>query len=333
MMSVRPLLRRAAYRSGALSLARRRVRHALTAVMLHRVMDPADPDFPLADPVYTLSTPLFAQLLRFFRDHYAVVDLRQVLDAIEGTRALPPHALLITFDDGWADNLTYAAPLLQEHGMPAVIFVAAEAVQEPGIAWWQEEVFALGRTGRLAAWVGEQPEHLRLPRNGTDALAVVTALALLDAPIRERMLQTLPRARSQSRMMLDAAQLRRLPQHRIDVGLHGYRHIPLTAVPDVRDELVRTRAALDRMTAGQAVTTALGCPHGGYDARVVAAAREVGVRAVFTSDKQLNATDGGMLTRWRPLGRVSIDERNIVGSPYRLDASAAARWLWPRELA
>lgn len=332
MSRLRPLLRRAAYRSGALSLRRRQVRQALTAVMLHRVMDPADADFALADPVYTVSTPLFAQLLQFFRDHYFVVDLQQVLDAIDGTRALPRHALLITFDDGWADNLRYAAPMLAEHKMPAVIFVAAEAVQDTATAWWQEEVFACGRTGLLAAWIGETPERERLLGDGADVLDVVTRLALMDAPTRDRVLASLPRQRYQSRMMMDEGGLRRLSAFGIEVALHGYRHIPLTAAPDVRDELMRTSIALERMTAGKAVTSALGCPHGRYDERAVSAARDVGVKAIFTSDKTLNACEDGLLSRERTLGRISIDEKHVMASPYRLDTSAAARWLWAREL-
>jgi len=324
---LRPLLRRTAYRAGALSLARRRVRNALTAVMFHRVMDPADPDIALADPVYTVSTPLFAQLLRFFRDHYAVVDLRHVLDAIEGKRALPRHALLITFDDGWADNLRYAAPLLKEQGLPAVIFVAAQAVQEEGIAWWQEEVFAVGRKDGLDKWLRGLPEQF----DGADAVGVVTRLALMDEAARSRLLATLPREKYQSRMMMKDAELRELAGFGIDVGLHGYLHVPLTDVADVGDELGRTRAALARMTEGKAVISALGCPHGRYDERVLNAARDVGVKAVFTSDKLLNATDGGMLTRVRPLGRLGMNEQNLAASPYRLDKSSTARWLWARD--
>ena len=331
MRRLRPLLRRTAYRTGALSLARRRVRDALTVVMFHRVMDPADPDFALADPVYTVSTPLFAQLLHFFRDHYAVVDLRHVLDSIEGKRALPRHALLITFDDGWADNLRHAAPLLKQQGLPAVIFVAAEAVQDEGLTWWQEEVFAVSRTGRLAAWLSEISERAQF--DGADAVGVVTRLAVMDEAARGRLLAKLPRERYQSRMMMNGEELRELARFGVDVGLHGYLHVPLTDVADVGDELERTRAALAMMTDGKAVPSALGCPHGRYDERVLSAAREVGVKAVFTSDKLLNATDGGMLTRARPLGRLGMNERNLTASPYRLDKSATARWLWAREHA
>ncbi len=336
MTSLRKLLRQTAYRTGVLSMARAGVRHALTAVMFHRVMDPTDPDFAQADPVYTVSAPLFEQLLGFFHDHYAVVDIHQVLDASYGIRALPDHALLITFDDGWADNLRYAAPLLKARGMPAVIFVAAEAVQANSLAWWQEEVFAVSRSGGLAKWLSESNSRARIMEpmsigTGDDPLDVVTRLALMDADHRESILVSLPRRACHSRMMLNTDELRRLHDFGIAIGLHGYRHVPLTTLTDAAAELANAREALARLSAGAAVTTALGCPHGRYDDKVIAATRAVGIKLVFTSDKLLNATEQGMLTHTRPLGRIGITAAHIEPAPNRLDPAAAARWLWAHD--
>jgi peptidoglycan/xylan/chitin deacetylase (PgdA/CDA1 family) len=54
---------------------------------------------------------------------YTAVDLDAVLaHYLEGT-ALPAGAVLITFDDGYRDNLVNAAPILRRHGYPAVQFV------------------------------------------------------------------------------------------------------------------------------------------------------------------------------------------------------------------
>src|SRR5204862_6462518 len=54
---------------------------------------------------------------------YTVVSLEQVLDHYVGGAALPPRAILVTFDDGYRDNLENAVPILRRHGYPAVIFV------------------------------------------------------------------------------------------------------------------------------------------------------------------------------------------------------------------
>jgi peptidoglycan/xylan/chitin deacetylase (PgdA/CDA1 family) len=335
MRRLRPALRNAAYRTGALSLPRSLMRHALTVLMFHRVMDPADPDYAQADPLYTVSAPLFDELLQFFAGHYSAVRLQQVLDAADGKRPLPGHALLITFDDGWADNSRYAAPLLRAHGIPAAVFVAADAVQSATCSWWQEEVFRLGRTGALQDWLNQG--NIRRHVSGTsasgtdDALEVVTRLALMHEDDRAGILASLPGRTSHRRMMMDATELRSLADFDIAVGVHGYRHVPLTDLADAAEELAEAQRAVADLTAGIAVTAALACPHGRYDAGVLAAAQELGFRLVFTSDKVLNMTEQGMLTRMRPLGRIPVIEAHICTTQHRLDTAAAARWLWSRE--
>jgi peptidoglycan/xylan/chitin deacetylase (PgdA/CDA1 family) len=333
MSAWRSLLRGLAYRSGALRLARSRQRAALTVVMLHRVIEPADADFALADPAYTLGLPLFVDLLEFLRRHYQIVSLADVMAAYNATAPLPDHALLITFDDGWADNFRYAAPALKSMGLPAVVFAVAEAVGSGADEWWQERVFAAARNGSLTAWLRKNDTNSDLA-DGSEPLAleVVTRLGAMDTAAREQLVCTLPALPCRTRMMLTAAELAELARYGIDVGLHGYNHVPLTSSPDVTAELLRAKTEIAIMSGGTSVGTALGCPHGRYDAAVVQGARAAGVKLVFTSDPWLNATRQGFLAPDRVLGRINLDGRHIADRFGRLDPSAAARWLWSRQL-
>jgi len=53
---------------------------------------------------------------------YTVVSLDEVIDHYLDRTPLPPRAVLITFDDGYLDNLEHAVPVLERHGYPAVLF-------------------------------------------------------------------------------------------------------------------------------------------------------------------------------------------------------------------
>ena len=53
---------------------------------------------------------------------YTVVSLDEVIDHYLDRKPLPPRAVLITFDDGYLDNLEHAVPVLERHGYPAVLF-------------------------------------------------------------------------------------------------------------------------------------------------------------------------------------------------------------------
>ena len=109
MNPLRIWVRRIAYWSGALPLFRKS--DVLTVVMFHRVVSRTDPNFDRADPAYTIEAGLFAELLYFLRDYFSVVSLHTVMRAMTRLERLPEYPLLITFDDGWADNLHYAAEL------------------------------------------------------------------------------------------------------------------------------------------------------------------------------------------------------------------------------
>ena len=50
--------------------------------------------------------------------------------------ALPERAVGISFDDGYLDNLTVAAPLLSKCGAPATFFVTTRWLESPGEYWW-----------------------------------------------------------------------------------------------------------------------------------------------------------------------------------------------------
>ena len=329
MTRIRPLLRQVAYRSGGLGLMRHRLRSALTVVMFHRVIDPADPDFADADPGNTVSARFFEESLEFFTDHYTVVGLADLFAAANGTRVLPNHPLLISFDDGWADNLRYAAPLLRSRGLPAVIFIAAEPILSPDASWWQQQVFDAARRGALDISLAVVPGR-GTPR---DALDYVCRLAGIEESERANILASIPARAPASRMMLAPEEVSSLAKFGIAVGIHGFHHLPLTEVADLYFELRQARSAVGALSGDEVGACALACPHGRYDQRVLAISREVGIRLIFTSDPILNPTRNGRISETQPLGRISMEAPHLVDGFGRLDPSAAASWLWRRPIA
>ena len=90
---------------------------ALRVLMYHKVND--RPGNRMSVPV-SLFDEQMAQLGEL---GYGVVSLDDVLDHFAGLRPLPPRSVLITFDDGYRDNLENALPVLRRRGYPAVLFV------------------------------------------------------------------------------------------------------------------------------------------------------------------------------------------------------------------
>ncbi|HWR38779.1 MAG TPA: polysaccharide deacetylase family protein [Patescibacteria group bacterium] len=69
---------------------------------------------------------------------YQTASLAELFDDWSGQGALPAKPLVITFDDGYEDNLTTALPILQRYGMKATVFVVAGDVGNPGYMNWEQ---------------------------------------------------------------------------------------------------------------------------------------------------------------------------------------------------
>ena len=96
--------------------------------MFHRVPQETDALAPSVADAH-----MFEEQMRWLSDYCNVVDLREGARLLRDGK-LPPRAAAITFDDGYADNLHIAAPILSRLSLPATFFVATGAV-ESGIMW------------------------------------------------------------------------------------------------------------------------------------------------------------------------------------------------------
>lgn len=329
---LRGLAKTALFRAGPLAAYHRaRNRRVLTVIMFHRVLDRGDRRWAYCDPEYTIAGDLFAQCLAFFTAHYHVVSIDDVLapDA-----HLPDHPLLITFDDGWADHEQVALPLLANAGLPALVFVAADAVDahEPE-RFWEIRLVHAYRRGALdrraltglwsAATTAPAPAFDRLD----DVRALIERMIALDLDRVAALLA--PHAGALAtpgdRHMLTTAELLNLPRNRVAIGGHGASHAPMTRLADPAADLRRSHAELAARLGAPVPTMSF--PHGAYRRDVVDAARAAGYRVVFTSDPVLNPLpDGGPMPTL--LGRVAFDPAAIVDHSGAFRPELLAFHLW-----
>ena len=332
---MRDLAKRLLYSSGALGLYHR-IKNAgsLTVVMFHRVIDREDPRWHVCDPDYTLERRVFADSLRFFRRHYNVVSHDEVLHARMAGVPLPPRALLITFDDGWADNADFALPELKRAGLPAHMFVVSDVVgrRQP---FFQERIVSAFRRGALR--VGELAAVLPARGEGEgmalgedlDALReVIARLEALGREERETLLLPFAAALDDGmRHMVDIEDLRALMDGGVTLGLHGATHTWMTRVEDLDAELGGAREALRRQLEGAPpAADSMSFPYGAHTPEIARRALEAGYRLVMTSVPVLNPGDSpGWL-----LGRIGFDTGTVVDAAQRFRPDLLALYLFRR---
>jgi peptidoglycan/xylan/chitin deacetylase (PgdA/CDA1 family) len=100
----------------------------------------------------------FARLLAALKDRGTPVSMDAVVDRRRDGRPLPKRAFAVTFDDGFENNLTVAAPVLADLGVPATFYVTTDFVQRNRMSWIDRIEWALERTpkGRLRLPWGER---------------------------------------------------------------------------------------------------------------------------------------------------------------------------------
>lgn len=226
----------------------------------------------------------------------------------------PRRAVAITFDDGYADNLHHAAPLLERFAMPATVAVTSGAVDGEREFWWDElerlllepevlpERLDLEVAGRRRSW-GLEEAALRSvddaswrawerPPTARHALYVELWHALYPVPTdeKDRLLNNLaqwtglPSYVRPTHRSLSSSELRALAgTGLVEVGAHTIGHTALSDLPPTlqRREIVDSKRQLEAWL--DAPVSSFSYPHGAYDAFTRELVRKAGfLRACST---------------------------------------------------
>ena len=118
----------------------------LRVLMYHKVND-------LWPNPTTVPTAVFAEQMRLLGElGYTPVSLDAVRDHYLHGLELPTRAVLVTFDDGYRDNLLNALPILRRHGYPAVLFAPVGFLDDGRPLPHEELLHTLGVRNATLGW-------------------------------------------------------------------------------------------------------------------------------------------------------------------------------------
>jgi peptidoglycan/xylan/chitin deacetylase (PgdA/CDA1 family) len=216
----------------------------LSILIHHRVLAAPDALMP-GEP----SVAMFDARMRLLKQAFNVLPLADAVRRLrEGT--LPARAACITFDDGYADNLTLAQPVLKKHGLHATFFIATSYLN--GGRMFNDTVIEAVRRTRLTSLDASDlglgvlnlsdiparrqaigrilPKVKYLPLDEREASVARLAARLTDEPLPDD-------------LMMSTDQLIELHRSGMEIGGHTARH-PILAKLDMR-------AAADEIEAGK----------------------------------------------------------------------------------
>lgn len=287
---------RAAYHGGLMGPIVRgaslmHARPTVPILTFHRVNDDNDPFVP------ALPTSVFAQRMTHIARHYRVHTVEDLAARLQEGRA-PRNALAITFDDGFRDNLTHAAPILKRLGLPATIFLVTGHIGTPHTLWADRlalafksatvrqvelsdgRLLSLGTVSeRLAALKDAFMHFRRVPDE--DRVTSVEALIAALRPSPER----------PKRLMLSWDEVDALRGLGFSIGAHTVSHPILSRVtPEkAREEIFGSKLAIEKFT-GETVR-GFAFPNGrpdDYNETAIRLVREAGFTCAVTTQRGLN---------------------------------------------
>jgi len=259
----------------------------LSILIFHRVLaepDPLFPDLPTAER--------FEETMRWVGAWFNVLPLGDAVERLfAGT--IPSRSLAITFDDGYADNESIAAPILKRLGLTATFFVSTGFLD--GGCMWNDRVIEAIRMTRAdpiatgLQGVGDLPLTAVADRCRA-IVAVLSAIKHLEPASRQAAVEAVVAAAGAPAApapMMRPAQVRNLRALGMDVGAHTVSHPILTRLAPAAalDEMKHSKLELEHLLGEPVPLFAYpnGVPRQDYAAEHAAMARECGFEAAVST--------------------------------------------------
>ena len=286
----------------------------LAILRYHAVCESLSDDY--ADPTICVTPAQFERHVAYLTRAYTILRLEDAVAALAARQALPKNAVVLTFDDGYADNLA-AAHVLKKYGATATFYITAGCLAD-GEPFWPSEVRHVVRAlpaTRLQVDAG--PVHLELDLSSHEGRQAAVKLLTKTykanpIPIRDEIrafLRSRARTVDTPRVMLTYDEVREMKALGMTIGSHTMTHpnLPNAGAEDARRELSQSKARLEQELNGP--VTMFSYPNGGAErymtAEIAAIVRDVGFTAATTSRNGF----AGQVSDLYALERVQIGRR------------------------
>lgn len=324
-------IRKGLLASRVLNLAGRYRGPSAAVLMYHSVMDdPSRESQTLGGIIH--SSAVFTRQMELLAREFVPISLGDLLDALTHGRTLRPRSVVVTFDDGYADNLEVAVPILNRAGVPATFYITVNCVETATLPWPSRLRYAFYTT-KKASWndtnkiiwpLSDFADRDRAFLSASDRCAQLAGEPQL-AFVREveKSLEAGPPP-SSPQLMMTWGQVRDLAKNGHIVGSHTLTH-PNMAYVDAsaaRSELADSKHRLEAELASPVVHFSYPCPaltpHWSKSTRKIS--EEVGYRtAVTTIGGPVRGQDDPLsLHRVRP-------SKNLDGLHWNLECTFLGR--------
>ena len=88
----------------------------------------------------------FINKIKFFKKNYNILSLEEIFFNIKNKLSLPPNTCAITFDDGFENNYSIAAPILEKFKIPTTFYFSTDFINNNSMSWIDKIEYAFEKT-------------------------------------------------------------------------------------------------------------------------------------------------------------------------------------------
>lgn len=291
-----------------------RPNRSLAILRYHAVCGSEGHDY--ASPEICISPEAFEAHVRYLTTNYRVLPLGDAVAALRAGKSLPLNSVVLTFDDGYADNFMAAETLIR-NGATATFYLTTGCLAG-GQPFWPAEVrylvAAITDPSIVLTSAGD-PLTISMATEADRRRAVGQLTRLFKSrtvAVRERLRDELRRAAGHPRLpdiMLTWDQVRRMHQMGMTIGAHTVTHpnLPSAGIEVASSEIQGSRARLEQEIG--APVTMFSYPNGGaeryFTPELQRIVREAGFACATTSRNGF----AGRASDLYALERVQVHER------------------------
>lgn len=316
-----------ARRAGLLSAWRRKNRHRIGILMAHGVMD----DGPGTSwrPLWRrLHVEQLERILGLLQQYHEFVSLAEATQMLRGERRIRPYCMVLTFDDGYRNNLTHALPVLERLKVPAAFFLSTGLVGTTRSFWIDRLDYAIQHLPSRPRHIPVGSSRVTLNFENRDALAVSyqqLRLAMKDAykddlDERVELLASELEQEGGARLadvietdpwtaVMNWEEARAASRRGVEIGSHTVDHVRLGLVDAnvAMDELARSRSDIEQELGVDC--TCIAYPSGSFTPETARLAQRTGYQCALTTRAGLNSQgdDVFMLRRFNFPTKGTID--------------------------
>jgi len=278
-------------------------RRKLTILLYHQVLEQPDPMRP-----WEPTKEEFEWQMGLLSQYSNPLPLGEAIKKL-GDGSLPANAVSVTFDDGYANNLHVAEPILARFNVPATVYVATGYIGKCNM--WNDRISHLF-SDESKAFLSLFGEHIELGDwEHRRSLAFDQIRKYKYRPVEERSeaIDSLYREnemQEQAPLMLTVDELKELRRRGVEIGGHTVNHPILSSLSldDQREEIAECKSMLEQWLSAPVIHFAYpnGIQRKDFNEITISAVKEAGFQSAVITGQGISdrSTSLFLLRRFLP---------------------------------